>query len=139
MTVDDFASALAVRLKEIGYKKNRLLWKKKNGPLTIVFSIQKSMYGTDTWYYCFGVRIEQLSQTKSISLSGCQIQERLNQSQGNHIWTVDDIVLLVQKWEQMYGNLAMLRKKALMGKLPPQSSREAISFLTTVNLSKYID
>lgn len=29
MTVDDFASALAVRLKEIGYKKNRLLWKKR--------------------------------------------------------------------------------------------------------------
>ncbi len=136
MNVEEFSDELAKELKNLGYKKNRLTWSKSNGEATVVFAIQKSAYGPDTWYYCFGIRINKLCNTKSISISQCHIQERLNHIQNGYLGRSDDIVSLLCKWERLYGDLRELRIRAIEGKLPRQVSSNALTFLTFVDISK---
>lgn len=136
MNAEQFAHELVPKLKECGYKKNRLTWVKTKESVHVVFSIQKSAYGSDVWYYCFGICIDPLCDTKTISMSKCQIQERRDHNHKGHLWTADDIISLLCKWENLYGDIQKLRRKAIEGKMPSQVTKEALTFLTSVDISR---
>ncbi len=131
MDLANITSELTLELKKLGYKKNRLTWYKTKGEVTVVFAIQKSMYRADVWYYCFGICLEQL-KSGGKSISHCQIQDRVDMKTNGHTFSTDEILLLLGKWESMYGSIEVLRKKAIEGNLPQICTREAMRYLTTV-------
>lgn len=131
MQLDQITSELLLKLKAQGYNKNRLTWYKSDKELTVVFAIQKSAYGADLWYYCFGICINALKPECKV-ISHCQIQHRIDMSYNGHNWTPDEILTLLGKWVSMYGSMTELRTKAIEGNLPSYCTREALRYLTTV-------
>lgn len=134
-TPEELALALAPHLKEMGYKKVRSTWYKEIGPLTLVFSIQKSQFGADVWYYYFGIGLQALTPTPIKSIGKCQITYRVDQIENNKTVTCDNLVHLVRKWETMYGDLRKLRVCAIEGRLSGQCTPAARRYLTSVDLS----
>ena len=134
--LEDIVGSISGPLKAMGYKKNKYTWTKVCGYVTIIFAIQKSSYTQETWYYCFGICLNSLLGKSAHSISNCQIQDRLDSVyQGEHAWTAEELVHLLERWEALYGTLTKVREKALSGNLPPMSSMEAIRYLTTVDVS----
>ena len=138
--LEEITNVVSVGLKEKGYKKDRLTWKKKKDNITVVFSIQRSQFGDTVWYYCFGIFIQALSN-KNPAYSNCQIREQMDHIYQSinikHVWSGSEVVDLVERWENRYGSIDKVRKAAIEGTLPRHTSYEAIRYLTTVDLSKY--
>lgn len=114
---EELASALAPQLKEMGYKKSKLTWYKELAHLTLVFSIQKSQYGGDVWYYYFGIGLHALTPSPIRSIGKCQITYRIDQIERNK------------------GDLRKLRVCAIEGRLSGQCTPTARRYLTTADLS----
>ena len=132
MTAEDFSTGLIQNLKGRGYKKKRLTWYKEEADITIVFQIQKSQYSSQVWYYIFGVGINSFFETPITSISQCDIVEKLEQSMNGKIITTEHVLKAIGIWEEKYGTLSFLRKVAIEGHLPAQSTLKAIRFLTTI-------
>ena len=77
MTAEKLAEEIRQPLKQNGYKKNKLTWYKSDGRVTVVFSVQKSQYGSDLWYYNFGIGLNELEGRTINTISKCCIIERL--------------------------------------------------------------
>lgn len=119
---------LAISMKTLGYKKTRNNWKKQSEDLTIVITIQSSQYDTNTFYVCFGVAIDAISPCAPTSTHMCDIKSRLD---GDVFPNYKSILAAIKLWEEKYGTLSRLRKAAIAGRLPIQSSLKASSYLTS--------
>ena len=128
--------SIAPEAKTHGYKKVRRTWYKEKEDLTVVLSIQKSQFDAEAWYCTYGVCLHQIAKGSTHTLDACQIQYRIDCSVSGTALGAEQIVSLLEKWETMYGDIQLLRRCAVLGKLPIQSSAEAVRYLTTVDLSK---
>jgi len=135
-TPEEFALALAPHLKKMGYKKVKLTWYKTLGSLSLVFSIQKSQYGADVWYYYFGIGLQELASSPIRTIGKCQITYRVDQTENKKPITYENLLHLIRKWEAMYGDLQKLRICAIEGRLSGQCTPAARRYLTSVDLSK---
>lgn len=129
---DKLIEELKKPLKKKGYKKNRYNWYKSIDGLTIVFSIQHSQYGKDLWYYNFGIGINELEGKQITSISKCQIVERLDAKINDKILSAENLIQAITRWEEKYGDLKKLRIKAVENKLPAMTTKQAITYLTTI-------
>ena len=132
--LDALIKALEKPLKDLGYKKKRYVWYKDKGSLTVVFSVQRSQFGRELWYYNFGVGINALSDEAINTVSKCHITERLDMKIKGKALTPDVLAKAVSKWENEYGDIAALRARALENRLPAASSLRAVTYLTSVVL-----
>lgn len=128
--------SFAPEAKACGYKKVRRTWYKEKEGLTVVLSIQKSQFDAEVWYCTYGVCLHQIAKGSTRTLDACQIQYRIDCAANGTVLSAEQIVSLLEKWEAMYGDIQLLRRCAVQGKLPIQSSAEAVRYLTTVDLSK---
>lgn len=134
--LEEIVGLISQPLKAMGYKKNKYTWTKICDSITIVFAIQKSAYTQEIWYYCFGICLNSLLGKSAHSISNCQIRDRLDcVYKSEHIWTPEEIVHLIERWEYLYGTFSKVQNKAIDGNLPQMSSKDAIRYLTTVDLS----
>ena len=122
-------SDLSAELKMQGYKKTRLNWHKKRDGLTVVFSIQKSQYSRDTWYYYFGICIHDIATGNLNSLRNCHLTFCVDNTALSSL----QISTLLSRWESMYGTLSDLRLRAVQGKIDGQCTRQAMQYLTQIN------
>lgn len=130
MNLEETAESLAMLLKRMGYRKNRLVWRKQTDDIAILFWIQRSQYSKDVWYYLWGVYIPEIDESKNASSASCQIRYRAE----NRSLSDESVIRLVKKWEELYGSMRKLRVAALEGRLPADSTQEAVSYLTSVVL-----
>lgn len=131
----DVVDTLGAEIKKRGYRKNRLSWYKIKDGLTVVFAIQKSQYSMDTWFYSFGICIHEIATGSKITIDGCQIKYRIDNVINEKSVPIESIVLLLGRWESMYGDLHHLQVCAVQGNLPKQSTLKAIRYLSSVDLS----
>lgn len=121
-------------LREKGYKKKSHTWYKENSDLVIVFNIQHSNYSKDEYYIILGISIKALKKSKGICLN-CDITQSVPSKNEKGVFVSSaTLIKILDLWEEWYGNLANLRRKAVEGKLPICSTGEAITFLTSVRL-----
>lgn len=132
MYLDDLVETIRPVLKERGYKKKKYCWYKNNEDITVIFAIQRSQYGADMWYYNFGVVINQLESKSVTSISGCHITERLDMKINGEMLATDILLKAIIRWEEKYGNMESLRRKALENNLPRMTTVRARTYLTTV-------
>ena len=128
--------SIAPEAKACGYKKVRRTWCKEKEGLTVVLSIQKSQFDAEAWYCTYGVCLHQIAKGSTHTLGACQMRYRVDCAANGTALGAEQIVSLLEKWETMYGDIQLLRRCAVLGKLPIQSSAEAVRYLTTVDLSK---
>ncbi len=129
---DELVNAISAKAKAFRYKKSRLTWYKDKNKLTVVLSIERSQFDPKLWYYNYGICLHEQSNGKHHSLSACQIRYRVDCTV-----TLDSsaVLSLLEKWESMYGDIGLLRICAVQGKLPLQTSLDAICYLTSVDVS----
>lgn len=132
MLLEEIIEKLTLFLKENGYRKNKLNWYRQKDELTIVFSIQRSQYSKEQWYYNFGIGIDDLVSGKISVISKCHIIERLENRLAGRMLSLDDLSRAIMHWESKYGDISELRYKAIENKLPKMTTKQAISYLTTV-------
>lgn len=126
---------LTTLMSEKKYKKNKQTWHKDNSELIIVFNIQNSCY-SDDYYVNLGIIIKPLMHKQTgISLSNCHLQQRVpSQNNAGKKLTAQELIRILELWEQWYGDLKSLRNNAIEGKLPHMCTIEAKTFLRTVIL-----
>lgn len=137
-SIVNIVDALAPFLKETHYKKRNLTWIKESNLIVIVFAIRKSQFGASKWYYEFGIGLKDISTKNIAAISSCHIRFQIENTIDKKEISAEILTELIKKWETMYGSIEKLRLCALKGKLPPLSSREAITYLTSVDLSKFL-
>ena len=72
-------------LKEYGFTKERLNWKRENDRIILVFNIQKSLYSRKV-YLNIGICVKALSEPLRSAIYNCQIQCRLDRlMDGNYL------------------------------------------------------
>lgn len=130
-TAESIGNLLANDLKKLGYKKRKLTWYKNNTETTVVFTIQKSQFSSDTWYYCFGIGLNAFFSKAISSISSCDIIYRVDQRFQGRSLSPKNIIDILVLWENKYGIIDSLRVIAIEGKLPPQTTNKAIRFLTS--------
>ena len=135
ISFDELGNAIAAKAKACGYKKSRLTWYKDKDNLTVVLSIERSQYDPKLWYYNYGICLHELSNGKHHSLSACQIRYRVDCTSNGATLDSGAVLSLLEKWESMYGDIGLLRICAVQGKLPLQTSLNAIRYLTSVDVS----
>lgn len=131
--LEAIVSELSLIVKKKGFKKNRLTWHKVKDNITIVFTIQKSQYDKNTWFYLFGICIHAIADGSVSTINSCQIKYRVD----NVTIQAETIANLLERWESMYGSLPLLRRCAVQGKLPGQYTVKALSYLTSINVSNF--
>ena len=131
------AQELSAILKKKGYRKNRMTWYKEKPLLTVVLSIEKSLYSKDTWYYWFGICLHDIAETKSRSIGNCHVKYRVENTMDHISLSQEMVVNLLNRWESMYGDIQTLRYHAIQGKLPLMSTIDAKKYLSSIDLSKY--
>lgn len=135
VSFDELVDAVSVKAKACGYKKARLTWYKDKPGLTVVLSIERSQFDPQMWYYNYGICLHELSNGKHHSLCACQIRYRVDCKSNGIMLDSDAVLSLLEKWDSMYGDIQLLRICAVQGKLPIQSTLDAIHYLTTVDVS----
>ncbi len=134
MKLDTIIEKIKEPMKSNGYKKKNLNWFKTNGTITLLFNIQKSQYGSDLWYYNFGIGLNELKDKPISYISMCQITERLDMKLNGKELSPDILLKAILSWENKYGDLKKLQNKAFEGKLPKTTTRHALTYLTTVKI-----
>lgn len=118
-------------LKEKGYKKEKHVWYKENSDLIILFNIQHSNYSKEEYYIILGISIKALEKNKKLCLN-CHISQEVPcKNEKDEFLSATTLISILGLWEDWYGNLTSLRRKAIEGKLPICSRGDAITFLTT--------
>ena len=118
-------SEITPLLKKMGYKKRNITWVLPQKDLDVVFNIQGSQFDTEMYYINLGIYIHELGEKKNPSISSCQIIERVNQDFNN----VKLIIDVINKWNEWYGDLSLLRSKALENKLPKCTHKNVYGYL----------
>ena len=134
--LNELICELAPLLKQQGFKKQGLVWYKENSELTVIFSVQRSQYGNDLWYYNFGIGINALEDKPIRSISKTHIRSRLDMKMKDIYFTADVLSQAVQRWTDDYGEISKLRICAIENRLPAMSASQEITYLTAIDLSK---
>ncbi|MBQ5319451.1 MAG: DUF4304 domain-containing protein [Oscillospiraceae bacterium] len=121
----ELISEIAPLLKNLGYKKRNNTWVLYLKDLDVVFNVQGSQFDTEMYYINLGIYIHELGEKKNPSISSCQIVERVNQEFNN----VNLIINVINKWIEWYGDLNLLRSKALENKLPKCTHKNVYGYL----------
>ena len=129
MRINELETELKPLLKEMGYRKNRLTWYKCYAETTVVFSVQKSLYGPDVWYYCFGVDVIAINGKHGNSIDCCQVLDRYNQVENGVRLTPQRLIQMIQTWECKYGTIIYLQTRILQGEMPIMTHGIAIKHL----------
>lgn len=133
-SLNSITDRLSPELKQRGYKKRKLSWYKQLNGTTVVFAIQRSQYSSEVWYYNYGIGINSFFKSSITSLSQCDVIYRLDQKLHEKLITFEHLISILDYWEKEYGrDLNTLREKAVQNKLPQQTTRKAIQFLTSFN------
>lgn len=131
MELEKIIEAIKEPLKNKGYKKKNNNWYKLCDTLSIVFSIQKSQYGADFWYYNFGIGINKLEVKPITTITKCHIIDRIDKTIKGKEIPPDVLLNAIYNWENKYGDIGELRIRAIENKLPKMTTRQAISYLTS--------
>lgn len=129
ISAEAFAAPLIPLLKKLGFRKRKLTWYKDNEDATVIFHIQKSQYGSNVWYYCFGTDIFQLSGLRTRTMDGCQVRDRYNQCENNVYLTTEKLAEMIITWEQEYGTVEALLQRLQEHRLPYMTFASAVRFL----------
>lgn len=132
ITAETYGDSIKSSLKQRGFHKKNLSWNKQTDDVTILFNIQKSIYGSDVWYYNFGICINSIHEKKVMSLSGCDMVYRIEQRIRGKWVTQDTLLKLLDIWIEKYGTVDKLHIHAISNTLPAPISKQALSYLTTV-------
>lgn len=108
MELDKIIETIREPLKNNGYKKKNTSWYKLCDTLSIVFSIQKSQYGADLWYYNFGIGINELEEKSITTITKCHITERIDKTINGKEITPDVLLKAIYNWENKYGDIGKL-------------------------------
>lgn len=135
VSFDELVNAISAKAKAFRYKKSRLTWYKDKNKLTVVLSIERSQFDPKLWYNNYGICLHELSNGKHHSLSACQIRHWVDCTSNGVTLDSGAVLFLLEKWESMYGDIGLLRICAVQGKLPLQTSSDAIRYLTSVDVS----
>lgn len=130
----DLIAELIPLLKEKGYKKKNNTWYKETTDLVVLFHIQHSNYSKDEYSIILGIAIKAIKNNKGLSLNGDITHEVSSRNEKGVFISSEVLIKILDYWEQQFGDLKMLRRKAVEGNLPICSSSKAITFLTTVRL-----
>lgn len=122
-------------LKEKKYKKKNNTWYKETPDLVVLFHIQHSNYSKDEYSIILGIAIKAIKKNKGLSLNGDITHEVSSRNEKGEFLSSETLIKVLDFWEQQFGDLTKLRRKAVEGNLPICSSGKAITFLTTVRLS----
>lgn len=79
--------------KRYGFKKERHSWKKKNGSITIVFALQKSMY-CNAFTFEIGICVDKTKIHNKLKYYNCGITFRSNKIREADSVKIDDILNL---------------------------------------------
>jgi len=77
LSVEQFIDELAPLLKEHGFKKERLNWRKGHGPSIAVLNVQVSPWGDRSYYVNVGVYLKALGTEARPTHNRCHVQQRL--------------------------------------------------------------
>jgi hypothetical protein len=131
MTPDTLTATLTPKLKEIGFRKRRLTWYREQDGLTLVFAVLRSQFGSDLWYYSFGIGLHALTLPPVTTISKCQIREQTEMRKADGtLFSPDEILHLIRFWAEQYGDIRQLRIRALQNRLPKMTEQSAVSYLT---------
>jgi len=73
-----------------------------------------------------------------MSLDKCHINYRMDHIIDKVFVTSDIIINLLNKWEQMYGDIQKLRICAIENRLPLLTNRKAIQYLSSWDISSWV-
>lgn len=132
MSVEMFAESCANEFKRLGYHRRKLTWFKLSDEVTIVFSIQKSQYSPEIWFYNYGIGINQLHESSIKSISRCDLVYRFDQYFNGVLLSAHDVLSILEMWSKKYGSIEKLKTLAKSGRLPQATTLKAIEFLTTL-------
>ena len=129
ITLDEILETLPQLLKKEGYRKQRLNWFRREQNLTFLFTIQRSCYSKEQWYYCFGVAINALHPEAVRSAHYGDLMERFDCVIAGKMPDAEDILRILKLWEQRFGTMERLKNAAIHGNLPWNTTVAAKSFL----------
>lgn len=129
MNLEQLEATLKPLLKKLGYRKRNLTWYKNYAETTVIFSIQKSMYGSDVWYYCFGVDILGMEGSHGNTIIHCQVLDRYDQVENGLCLIPEKLVRMIQFWDSRYGTIHELQARLSMGEMPKMTYGTAIMYL----------
>ena len=111
-----------------------VVYKKRD--VTVVFSIQKSQFSSEVWYYYFGICINALASNDAKSISACHVTYQIHHMIDGVMLDSSMLCRLIERWETMYGTLYLLRKSAIKGRLSGIIDGAALTYLTSGDISK---
>ncbi len=100
-------------LKAMGFKKHNKTWVLNNKDTAIVFNIQNSQFG-DLYYINVGTYIREIGNTKTPSISSCQVWNRIDAN----FQTSNQVVDTISLWIEWYGDLKKIRERIRENKMP---------------------
>ena len=114
MTVEDFCSQLSPLLKEQGFKKQRLNWRKDMGSSFAVLNVQISPWGDRSYYINVGIYLKSLGEETAPIHNNCHVPERLEHE------SAESLVSEATEWFALRSDISSLSKlhiaKKLLGK-----------------------
>lgn len=78
MDVETFTKALAVELKSLGFKKQRLNWRKDLTSSIAVLNVQISPWGDRSYYINVGIYLKVLGSELNPTENRCHVRQRLD-------------------------------------------------------------
>ena len=139
ITLDDILAELPQLLKKEGYKKQRLNWFRREQDVTLLFTIQRSQWSKETWYYCFGTAINDLHPEGVRSAHYGDVMARLDCVIAGKMPVAEDIARILKMWEFKFGTVEKLRELAIRGSLPFWTTVDAKNYLITEPYHEEID
>jgi len=121
---DKFAADLKSKLKELGFKKSGLNWRRSTADAIHVFNVQKSQWGPE-FYVNLGVYLVALGPEEKPPHNRCQVRQRLPHDDK----TPEDVLSQAEAWFTAHGSVDALAKLAKQDALPAMTSIDAKEYL----------
>jgi|GEM_PF-6538243 len=115
-------------LKTLGFKKKGTTWILAGADTSVVFNIQGSQYDNGVYYINLGTSINILNTKKTVTISSCQIWQRLDKDIVNSEYVINAVKL----WIEWYGDVAAIKRKVSEGKMPRTTKTELYGYLQSI-------
>lgn len=102
MEVELFAEGLAPILKSLGFKKQRLNWRKDLGQSIAVLNVQISSWGDRSYYVNVGIYLKAMGTEECPPHNRCHVQGRLS------VESPDAVAAAAQGWFKARADLQAL-------------------------------
>ena len=80
----------------------------------------------------YDIGINELEVKPITTITKCHIIDRIDKAIKGKEITPDILLKAIDNWEDKYGDIGKLQMKAIENKLPKMTTRQAISYLTSV-------